>query len=110
RRPARRGGRRPGRAHPDRLARPAGIRDLHAADARRDHVPGPRRAAGALLRPMLEAADIAAARKRLEGAIYQKPCHSSKTLPELSGARCFVKLENLQMTGSFRSEERRVGK
>ena len=51
---------------------------------------------------MLEAADIAAARKRLEGAIYQTPCPYSQTLSELSGARCFVKLENLQMTGSFK--------
>jgi threonine dehydratase len=51
---------------------------------------------------MLEAADVAAARKRLEGAIYQTPCAYSQTLSELSGVRCFVKLENLQMTGSFK--------
>jgi len=51
---------------------------------------------------MLEPADIAAARKRLEGAIYQTPCAFSQTLSELSGVRCFVKLENLQMTGSFK--------
>src|SRR5262249_28207723 len=51
---------------------------------------------------MLDAADIAAARKRLEGAIYQTPCAYSQTLSELSGVRCFVKLENLQMTGSFK--------
>jgi threonine dehydratase len=51
---------------------------------------------------MLEATDIAAARKRLEGAIYQTPCAYSQTLSELSGVRCYVKLENLQMTGSFK--------
>ena len=51
---------------------------------------------------MLETADIEAARKRLEGAIYQTPCAYSQTLSELSGVRCFVKLENLQMTGSFK--------
>ena len=51
---------------------------------------------------MLDASDVAAARKRLEGAIYQTPCAYSQTLSELSGVRCFVKLENLQMTGSFK--------
>jgi threonine dehydratase len=51
---------------------------------------------------MPEAADVAVARKRLEGAIYQTPCAYSQTLSELSGVRCFVKLENLQMTGSFK--------
>ena len=51
---------------------------------------------------MPEAADVAAARKRLEGAIYETPCAYSQTLSELSGVRCFVKLENLQMTGSFK--------
>jgi threonine dehydratase len=51
---------------------------------------------------MLELSDVAAARKRLEGAIYQTPCAYSQTLSELSGVRCFVKLENLQMTGSFK--------
>ena len=51
---------------------------------------------------MLDASHVAAARKRLEGAIYQTPCAYSQTLSELSGVRCFVKLENLQMTGSFK--------
>ncbi|HEY7541735.1 MAG TPA: threonine ammonia-lyase [Methylomirabilota bacterium] len=51
---------------------------------------------------MPQAVDVAAARKRLEGAIYQTPCAYSQTLSELSGVRCFVKLENLQMTGSFK--------
>ncbi|MGH7346862.1 MAG: threonine ammonia-lyase, partial [Candidatus Rokuibacteriota bacterium] len=51
---------------------------------------------------MLDAADILAARKRLEGAVYETPCAYSQTLSELSGLRCFLKLENLQMTGSFK--------
>jgi threonine dehydratase len=51
---------------------------------------------------MLELADILAARKRLEGAIYTTPCAYSHTLSELAGVRVYVKLENLQMTGSFK--------
>src|SRR5207253_4414626 len=51
---------------------------------------------------MLDLADLDRARKRLEGAIYESPCPYSQTLSELSGTRCFVKLENLQMTGSFK--------
>jgi len=51
---------------------------------------------------MLELADILAARKRLEGAIYTTPCAYSKTLSELAGVSAYVKLENLQMTGSFK--------
>jgi threonine dehydratase len=51
---------------------------------------------------MLDLADLDRAKKRLEGAIYESPCPYSQTLSELSGARCFVKLENLQMTGSFK--------
>jgi threonine dehydratase len=51
---------------------------------------------------MLEPADIDRARERLQGAIHESPCPYSQTLSELSGTRCFVKLENLQMTGSFK--------
>jgi threonine dehydratase len=47
-------------------------------------------------------AEIEAARRRVKGAIYETPCPYSQTLSELSGVRCFVKLENLQMTGSFK--------
>ena len=46
--------------------------------------------------------DVERARGRLSGAIHETPCAYSQTLSELSGARCFVKLENLQMTGSFK--------
>ena len=52
--------------------------------------------------PPLQLADVEAARDRLRGAIYTTPCPYSQTLSELTGARCFVKLENLQMTGSFK--------
>ena len=51
---------------------------------------------------MVATADIEAARQRLKGAIYETPCPYSQTLSELSGTNCFVKLENLQMTGSFK--------
>jgi threonine dehydratase len=51
---------------------------------------------------MIDVAEIEAARERLRGAIYETPCAYSQTLSELTGTRCFVKLENLQMTGSFK--------
>jgi threonine dehydratase len=47
-------------------------------------------------------ASIEAARERLRGAIYESPCAFSRRLSELTGTRCFLKLENLQMTGSFK--------
>jgi len=50
----------------------------------------------------LDVAAVEAARARLRGAIYETPCAYSQTLSELTGARCYVKLENLQMTGSFK--------
>ena len=46
--------------------------------------------------------DVRAARARLEGLIAATPCPYSETLSELTGSRVFVKLENLQMTGSFK--------
>lgn len=51
---------------------------------------------------MIDARDVEAARRRLTGAIYETPCPYSQTLSELTGSHCFVKLENLQMTGSFK--------
>jgi threonine dehydratase len=51
---------------------------------------------------MLDVALIEAARERLRDAIYETPCAHSQTLSELTRTRCFVKLENLQMTGSFK--------
>jgi threonine dehydratase len=45
---------------------------------------------------------VEAARVRLRDTIYQTPCPYSETLSELTGTSCHVKLENLQMTGSFK--------
>jgi threonine dehydratase len=50
----------------------------------------------------LDVAAVEAARIRLRDAIYKTPCPYSQTLSELTGAHCYVKLENLQMTGSFK--------
>ena len=49
-----------------------------------------------------DVAAVEAARVRLRNAIYETPCAFSRTLSEITGARCYVKLENLQMTGSFK--------
>jgi threonine dehydratase len=51
---------------------------------------------------MIDAAAIEAARVRLREAVHVTPCAFSQTLSDLTGTRCFVKLENLQMTGSFK--------
>ena len=51
---------------------------------------------------MIDIGDIEAARARIQAAIYCSPCPASETLGELTGTRCHVKLENLQMTGSFK--------
>jgi threonine dehydratase len=70
---------------------------------------------------MLTFADIEAARKRIADAIYVTPCAHTQTLSELTGTRLYLKLENLQMSGSFKErgaankllalpeEQRRVG-
>jgi len=52
--------------------------------------------------PDLTLADVAAARERLRGAIYESPCPHSVMLSELTGQQVYLKLENLQMTGSFK--------
>jgi len=46
--------------------------------------------------------DVRAAEARLKALIAVTPCPYSETLSVLTGARVFVKLENLQMTGSFK--------
>ena len=46
--------------------------------------------------------DVRAAQARLKGLIAATPCPHSETLSRLTGTRVFVKLENLQMTGSFK--------
>jgi threonine dehydratase len=52
--------------------------------------------------PVLNLAQIEAARARLSGVVAQTPCPVSYTLSDMTRTRCWVKLENLQMTGSFK--------
>ena len=47
-------------------------------------------------------ADILVARERLRGSIYYSPCAHSEHLSSLTGQHIYLKLENLQMTGSFK--------
>ena len=47
-------------------------------------------------------ADVQQAQRRLDGAIYRTPCARSETLSRQTGLEIFLKLENLQMTGSFK--------
>ena len=47
-------------------------------------------------------ADVLAARERLRDAIYYSPCAHSLMLSEQTGFEIYLKLENLQMTGSFK--------
>ncbi|MBS0334000.1 MAG: threonine ammonia-lyase [Proteobacteria bacterium] len=46
--------------------------------------------------------DILAARERLRGHIERTPCRPSKTLSEITGARVWVKFENLQFTAAYK--------
>jgi threonine dehydratase len=47
-------------------------------------------------------ADIRAARERIRASVYLSPCAYSETFSQLTGSRVYFKLENLQMTGSFK--------
>ena len=51
---------------------------------------------------MITLEDVQAARERLGRAIYHTPCPVSLTLSKLCGCHTYFKLENLQMTGSFK--------
>ena len=51
---------------------------------------------------MLAPESIAAARRRIDGAVYLSPCPYSPSISELSGLPVHLKLENLQRTGSFK--------
>ena len=53
-------------------------------------------------RPVIGLADVMAARERVNGAIYYSPCPHSQMLSGLTGQQVYLKLENLQMTGSFK--------
>ena len=51
---------------------------------------------------MLRLTDIVAARERIAEFVYTSPCAHSRTLSTRLGGELFLKLENLQMTGSFK--------
>jgi len=46
--------------------------------------------------------DVLAARERIGSSIYYSPCTHSVMLSRMTGQNVFLKLENLQMTGSFK--------
>jgi len=46
--------------------------------------------------------DVLAARERLRDEVYYTPCARSEMLSKLTGQQVYLKLENLQMTGSFK--------
>ena len=51
---------------------------------------------------MITFVDVEAARERIQNQIYLSPFPYSETISQLAGNRVFFKLENLQMTGSFK--------
>lgn len=51
---------------------------------------------------MITFADIEAARQRIRDQVYLSPLPYSETISAMAGNRVFFKLENLQMTGSFK--------
>ena len=51
---------------------------------------------------MITLADIENARERIKEQIYFSPFSHSETISRMTGSRVFFKLENLQMTGSFK--------
>jgi len=53
-------------------------------------------------KPAIGLADVWAARERIGGSIYYSPCPHSEVLSGLTGQHIYLKLENLQMTGSFK--------
>ncbi|MDQ6679014.1 MAG: threonine ammonia-lyase [Acidobacteriota bacterium] len=51
---------------------------------------------------MIELRDIMEARERIRDSIYLSPCAHSETFSQLTGNDMYLKLDNLQMTGSFK--------
>ena len=51
---------------------------------------------------MVTLTDIEQALSRIGDAVFYSPCHRAEILSELIGCEVFLKLENLQMTGSFK--------
>jgi len=54
------------------------------------------------LRPMLDLASVEAAARAIEDAVRISPCAYSERLSQLTNTQLFFKLENLQLTGSFK--------
>jgi threonine dehydratase len=46
--------------------------------------------------------DVEQARKRIGDSVFLSPCAYSEMLSRATGTKCWLKLENLQMTGSFK--------
>ena len=53
-------------------------------------------------KPVIQLADIAAARERIRKSIYLSPCAHSQHLSAQTGQQIYLKLDNLQMTGAFK--------
>jgi threonine dehydratase len=51
---------------------------------------------------MITFADVELARKRIGDSVYLSPCAYSESLSQRTRSKCWLKLENLQMTGSFK--------
>jgi threonine dehydratase len=51
---------------------------------------------------MISLTDIERAASRLEGHLLDTPCVESRTLSQITGARIYLKFENLQYTASFK--------
>lgn len=51
---------------------------------------------------MVSYEDVVAAARRIQGRVTRTPCQLSETLSEITGARVYVKFENLQFTASFK--------
>ena len=51
---------------------------------------------------MLNFVDVEAARRRIRDQIYLSPLSYSETISRMSSSKVFFKLDNLQMTGSFK--------
>ena len=52
--------------------------------------------------PQLNLADIEAARRRIRDDVYFTPCERSAAISTLTGQQVYLKLENRQMSGSFK--------
>lgn len=53
-------------------------------------------------RDTVQLEDVLEARERIQEHLYLTPCRKSTFLSERTGAEVFLKLDNLQMTGSFK--------